>query len=109
MTSTPKIADVGGEDITPEQFQREFTRFLSQMERESQAKLSTTEAKALGSGPGSVGAHGDAQGVDEEGGGHRPLAFRTAQVISSLAAIPGLSDGKGGIDPAQLQRILQTE
>jgi hypothetical protein len=45
ISSTPKIASVGGEDITPEH-QREFNRF--EADGASPGELSTTEAKALG-------------------------------------------------------------
>ncbi|MCE9522044.1 MAG: SurA N-terminal domain-containing protein [Alphaproteobacteria bacterium] len=107
MTSAPKIATLGGEDITPEQFSREFNRFLKQMERESQTKLSTTEAKALGL---------DREALDRmltrkallkkaEAIG---LSVSNQQIKDSLSSAPGLSDGKGGIDPSALQRILQT-
>lgn len=106
MTSTPKIAEVGGEDITPEEFQREFSRFLSQMERESQAKLSTTEAKALGLDREALERMVTRKALMKKAE-DIGLSVSDAQVISSLAAIPGLGDGKGGIDPAQLQRILQ--
>ncbi len=106
LTTTPKIAEVGGEDITPDQFQREFGRFLSQMERESQAKLSTTEAKALGLDREALERMVTRKALMKKAQ-DIGLSISNAQVVSSLAAIPGLSDGKGGIDPAQLQRILQ--
>jgi peptidyl-prolyl cis-trans isomerase D len=106
MTPTPKIAEVGGEDITPDQFQREFNRFLSQMERESQAKLSSTEAKALGLDREALERMVTRKALMKKAE-DIGLNISNAQVISSLSAIQGLGDGKGGIDPAQLQRILQ--
>ena len=107
MSSTPKIASVGGEDITPEQFQREFNRFLRQMERESQTKLSTTEAKAIGL---------DREALDRmltrrallKKAEALGLNISDEQIKDSLKAIPSLSDGKGGIDPTALSRILQS-
>lgn len=106
VTAAPKIAEVGGEEITPEQFQREFNRFLSQMERESQAKLSSTEAKALGLDREALERMVTRMALMKKAK-DIGLSISNAQVVSSLGGIPGLSDGKGGIDPAQLQRILQ--
>jgi peptidyl-prolyl cis-trans isomerase D len=47
VSSTPKIATVGETDITPEQFQREFTDYLAKFQRETKQELSTAQAKAL--------------------------------------------------------------
>ncbi|MBP6012012.1 MAG: peptidyl-prolyl cis-trans isomerase [Alphaproteobacteria bacterium] len=104
VDSAPKIATVGGEDVSPERFQREFSAFLRKMTRESKVELSTVEAKALGL---------DRQALDQLLNRlalirkAESLGFNAspAQVTDTLKA--NLPDGQGGINFAALQQILQ--
>ncbi len=106
LSSTPTIAKVGSEEVTPEEFQREFNRFLRQMTRDSKAELSTQQAKALGL---------DREALDRmltrkallQKAKDLGLNVSQAQVVDSLKAIPGLADDKGNINAQALQQILQ--
>lgn len=106
LTSTPKIATVGGHDITPDEFQREFGRFLKQMERQSGAQLSSTEAKKLGL---------DREALDRmvtrlamlKKAKDIGLEVSQSQLIDTIKSIRGMSDGAGGINQQALQQILQ--
>jgi len=106
LTTNPTIATVGSREITPEELQREFNRFLRQMGRETQTQISSAEAKALGL---------DRQALDRmltklalsQKAEDIGLNVSTAQVIDSLKAIPALSDGQGGLNLAALQQVLQ--
>lgn len=106
LSSTPTLATVGGEEITSDELQREFNRFLRQMTRDSKVELSSAQAKALGL---------DRQALDRmltrkallQKAKDLGLNVSQAQVVDSLKAIPGLSDGAGGINTQALQQILQ--
>jgi peptidyl-prolyl cis-trans isomerase D len=106
LVSTPSLATVGDRQVTTDEFQREFTRFLRDMERQSNAQLSSAEAKKLGL---------DREALDRmltglallEKARDIGLDVSQGQLIESIASIPGLSDGRGGINPGALQQLLQ--
>jgi peptidyl-prolyl cis-trans isomerase D len=106
LVSTPSLATVGDRQVTSDEFQREFTRFLREMERQSNAQLSSTEAKKLGL---------DREALDRlltrlallEKATDIGLDISQDQLIESIASIRGMSDGRGGINPEALQQLLQ--
>lgn len=106
MSSTPTVARVGGTDVTPEELQREFNRFLRQMAQDSKAELSSAQAKALGLDREALERLVMRLALLEKAKG-LGLNVSNAQVVDSLKAIPGLSDGLGGINFSALQQILQ--
>ncbi len=107
LTTTPSIARVGDREITPDQFQREFSRFLTQMSRESNSQLSAQQAKALNL---------DREALDRmltrlaliDRAKAAGLSISESQLIEGIKSIRGLSDPQGNINFAALQQILQT-
>lgn len=106
LVSTPSLATVGDRQVTSDEFQREFTRFLREMERQSNAQLSSAEAKKLGL---------DREALDRlltrlallEKAKDIGLDISQDQLIESIASIRGMSDGRGGINQDALQQLLQ--
>lgn len=106
MTTNPVLATVGDREVTPEELQSEFNRYLRELSRQSETQLSAAQAKALNL---------DREALDrlltrlalsqkaEDVG----LSVSLRQVVDSLSTIPGLSDGAGGINGQALQQLLQ--
>lgn len=103
VSTATKIATVGGEDIAPERFQREFASYLRRLARETKSEISTTEAKALNL---------DRTALDEflnrialsKKGEKLGLAATNSQVVDVLKA--NIPDGAGGVNRTALQQIL---
>lgn len=105
LTTTPTIAKVGDTEVTPDQFQREFSRFLLQMQRESNSQLTTQQAKALNL---------DREALDrmltrlaliaraKDAG----FSISESQLLDAIKSIRGMSDPQGNINYAALQQIL---
>lgn len=106
LGGAPHIATVGSDEITPEQFQREFARYLKEMEQQSQVKMSTTEAKAVGLDREALARLLTRKALLKKAEA-LGLSVSNAQVVDILKSIPGMSDGKGGLDPSALIRVLQ--
>ncbi len=104
VTTTTKIATVGGTDITPERFQQEFTNYIAKFARETKQELSTAQAKAL---------NFDRVALDElltreallAKAKTMGLSVTNEQIVDVLRA--NIGDGRGGVDTNRLQMILQ--
>ena len=105
LTTNPTIAKVGDVEITPDQFSREFNRFLQQMERQSGVQLGSAEAKKLNL---------DREALDRmltrfailEKARDVGLDIPQAQLVDIIRSIPGMSDGQGGINQNALQQLM---
>lgn len=105
LTTTPHLAKVGSREVTTEEFNNEFSRFLRDMERQSGTQMSAQQAKALNL---------DREALDRlltrlailEKAKSMGLKISDAQLIEAVKAIPGMSDGQGGINYGALQQIL---
>lgn len=103
VSTSTKIVTVGGEDITPDRFQREFANYLRRLARETKTEISTVEAKALNL---------DRTALDElvnrialsKKGESLGLVATNNQVVDVLKA--NISDGAGGVNRNALQQIL---
>lgn len=106
LTPSQTMATVGSREVTPDEFQREFNRYLQQMERQTGTQLSSTQAKALNL---------DREALDRmltrlallEKAKDAGLDISQAQLLDAVRAIPGMSDGRGGINMSALQQVLQ--
>mgnify|MGYP001470303272 CR=1 FL=1 len=106
LTPSQTMATVGSREVTPDEFQREFGRYLQQMERQTGTQLSSTQAKALNL---------DREALDRmltrlallEKAKDAGLDISQAQLLDAVRAIPGMSDGRGGINMSALQQVLQ--
>jgi peptidyl-prolyl cis-trans isomerase D len=105
LTTTQSLAKVGDHVITPDQFQREFARFLVQMQRESNSQLTTQQAKALNL---------DREALDRmltrlaliERAKEAGYSVSENQLLDAIKSIRGLSDPQGNINYAALRQIL---
>lgn len=105
LSTTPTIATVADRKIAPDEFAREFSRFLLQMQRQSGTELSAAEAKALNM---------DREALDRmvtrlallEKAKDLGLRISQGQMLDAIKAIQGMSDGQGGINFAALRQIL---
>jgi peptidyl-prolyl cis-trans isomerase D len=105
LTTTPSLAKVGDRQITPDQFQREFARFLMQMQRESNSQLTTQQAKAL---------NFDREALDRmltrlaliERAKEAGYSISQAQLLDAIRSIRGMSDPQGNINFGALRQIL---
>src|SRR6185295_14841333 len=106
MSSTATVATVGGEEITPQQLSDEFNRFLREMARQQNTELSGAQAKAIGLDRDALDRMLTRKALDKKAH-EMGLNISMSQVIDSLKAIRGLSDGAGGINFQALQAVLQ--
>jgi len=105
LTTTPSLAKVGARDITPDEFQREFARYLMQMQRETGSQLTTQQAKALNL---------DREALDRmltrlaliERAKQAGLSMSEAQLLDAIKSIRGMTDAQGNINYAALNQIL---
>lgn len=105
LTTTPSLAKVGDREITPDQFQREFSRFLLQMGRESNTELSAQQAKALNL---------DREALDRmltrlaliERAKEAGFSISEAQLLDGIRSIRGMADAQGNINYGALQQVL---
>lgn len=106
LTEQPKIATVAGEDISPEQFQQEFSRFLGQMSRSTgsevtsqQAKLAGLDRVALERFIKKLSLLNLANDLD--------MKISPAQIVEALKPIPGLVDSKGKLIPGAITQLAR--
>lgn len=106
LTTRPTIATIGHEEVTQEEMQREFTRFLRQMAQQTGAEMPSQQAKQLGLDREALDQLVNKKAMYQKA---RDLGFNitTSQVIDGLKTIRGLSDGAGGLDPRALQQLMQ--
>lgn len=107
LNPTPRIAQVGDRLVTPEEFQNEFSRFLREMERQSQTTLSSAQAKALNLDREALDRMTTKLAILEKAKA-TGLDISQAQLIEAIRAIPGLAGSDGGVNMAVLQQVLST-
>lgn len=103
----PTLARVGDREITSPQFEREFTRFLQQMERQSNTQLTSQQAKALNL---------DREALDRmltrlalvDRAKAAGLSISDEQLVEAVKSIPGIADPQGNINTSALRQILST-
>jgi peptidyl-prolyl cis-trans isomerase D len=104
FTPSPRVATVGGEPVTPEVFQQEFSRYLKKISRETKVELSTAEAKAKDL---------DRIALDDmltrlaivDKAKALGLSVTNNQVADILKA--NIPDGSGGVNRNALEQLLQ--
>ena len=105
-TATPLVR-VGDARIDLQGFQHEYNRYLRERGDQERHPISTEEGRARGLDY-SARERLVARLLLEQEAKHLGLSVSTGQVIDTLKAIPGLSDGHGNINPLALQQILRS-
>ncbi len=107
LTEQPKIARVAGEDVTPEQFQQEFTRFLAQMSRATGSEMTGQQAKAEGLDRVALERFVNKLSLlkmaDDMG-----MVISPPQIVEALKPIPGVVDNNGKLNPGAISQIARS-
>lgn len=107
LSSTPKIATVAGEDIPPERFQQEFSRFLTQMSKATNEEMTSQQAKAAGLDRVALDRFIKKlalQKITHDMG----LTISPPQIVDALKGVPGLVDQQGKLVPGALQELARS-
>lgn len=106
MTTRPTLAKVGHEEVTTDEMQREFTRYLRQMTQRTGAEIPSQQAKQIGLDREALDQLITKKAMYQKA---QELGFNitTGQVIDGLKTIRGLSDGDGNLNMGALQQLLQ--
>lgn len=107
LTEQPRIARVAGEDVSPEQFQQEFTRFLAQMSRATGSEMTGQQAKAEGLDRVALERFVNKLSLlklaDDMG-----MVISPPQIVEALKPIPGIVDNKGKLNPGAISQIARS-
>ncbi len=107
LTEQPRVAEVGGEDITPERFQRDFSRFIGQMSRSSGSEMSTQQAKTEGLDRVALDRLVNKLAILHKSRA-MGLNVSSAQIVEALRPIQGMVDSKGKLNPDALIQLART-
>lgn len=107
LTEQPKVATIGGDDVSPEAFQQEFTRFLAQMSRATGTEMTGQQAKdegldrvALDRFVNKLSLLKLAKELD--------MVISPSQIIEALKPIPGMVDSNGKLTPGAISQIARS-
>jgi len=106
LTEQPKVATVGGEDITPDQFQQEFTRFLAQMSRSTGTEMTGQQAKAEGLDRVALERFVNKLSILKLAD-DLDLVISPSQIVEALKPIPGMVDNNGKLNPGAISQIAR--
>ncbi len=104
FTPTPKVATVGSQQISPEAFQQEFSRYLLKLSRQTKVEMTTAEAKARDLDRIALDEMMTRYAVVDKAKA-LGLTASDSQIVDLLKA--NLPDGSGGVNRGALQQILQ--
>lgn len=107
LTEQPRVAEVGGEDITPERFQRDFSRFIDQMSRSTGSEMSTQQAKTEGLDRVALDRLVSKLAILQKSRA-MGLSVSSAQIVEALRPIQGMVDSKGKLNPDALIQLART-
>ena len=106
LSSTPKIATVAGEDIPPERFQQEFSRFLSQMSKATNEEMTSQQAKAAGLDRVALERFVKKLAIQKIAK-DMSLTISPEQIVEALKSSPGIVDKQGKLVPGALQELAR--
>ncbi|MEQ1753182.1 MAG: SurA N-terminal domain-containing protein [Micropepsaceae bacterium] len=106
LSEQPKIARVGDDNISPERFQQEFARFLSQMSKATNSEMTSQQAKALGL---------DRVALDRftkklallKLAKDMGMTISPSQIVDALRPIQGMVDKQGKLVPGAISQIAR--
>ena len=107
LTEQPRVAEVGGEDITPERFQRDFSRFIGQMSRSTGSEMSTQQAKTEGLDRVALDRLVNKLAILQKSRA-MGLSVSSGQIVEALRPIQGMVDSKGKLNPDALIQLART-
>lgn len=107
LTEQPRIARVGDQDVTPDAFQREFQRFLSQMTRATGNEMTTEQAKAEGLDRVALDRHLDRLALSQIATDMK-LTISPPQVVEALRPVRGVVDSAGKLVPGAIAQLAQS-
>jgi len=106
LTEQPKVATVAGEDISPEQFQQEFTRFLSQMSRSTGTEMTGAQAKAEGLDRVALDRFVNKLSLLKLAADMN-MVISPPQIVEALKPIPGMVDSNGKLNPGVISQLAR--
>lgn len=106
LSEQPKIARVGDEDITPERFQQEFARFLSQMSKATNSEMTSQQAKSLGLDRVALDRFTKKLSLLKLAKG-MGMTISPSQIVEALKPIPGMVDKQGKLTPGAIAQIAR--
>lgn len=106
LTEQPKIARVGDQDVTPDAFQREFQRFLSQVARATGSEMTTAQAKAEGLDRVALDRHINRLAVLKIASDMK-LTVSPPQIVEALKPVRGIVDSQGKLIPGAIAQLAQ--
>ncbi len=106
LTEQPKIATVGDLDVTPDAFQREFQRFVSQMSRATGTEMTSDQAKAEGLDRVALDRFINRLAVLDVAS-DLDLRVSPPQIVEALKSVRGLVDSQGKLVPGAIAQLAQ--
>lgn len=106
LTEQPKVATVGGDDITPDEFQQEFTRFLQQMSRSTGSEMTGQQAKDEGLDRVALDRFVNKLSILKMAN-DMSLVISPAQIVEALKPIPGMVDSNGRLNPGAISQLAR--
>jgi peptidyl-prolyl cis-trans isomerase D len=106
LSSTPKIATVAGDDIPPERFQQEFSRFLAQMSKSTNEELTSQQAKAAGLDRVALDRFVKKLSIQKIAK-DMSLTISPEQIVEALKSSPGIVDKQGKLVPGALEQLAR--
>lgn len=106
LTEQPKVATVGGDDITPDEFQQEFTRFLQQMSRSIGSEMTGQQAKDEGLDRVALERYVNKLSILKLAN-DMSLVISPPQIVEALKPIPGMVDSNGRLNPGAISQLAR--
>jgi len=106
LGSNPKIATVDGEEIPPERFQQEFSRFLVQMSKSTNEEMTSQQAKAAGLDRVALDRFVKKLAIQKIAR-DMSLTISPEQIVEALKSSPGIVDKQGKLVPGAIQELAR--